>query len=194
MRAQSISRSGNPPIAITVAIAHIAVLVMLTRQPTHLPSDLKPESQVPVVTTGFVIEETRAHEVIPVPEVSLAEPKISPNVLQAVQWISDDWGDISGVTAAASAPELSRFQPVDPAVFARRARLQAGESVSVVVTVEVLADGRSGAVELTRESANPVANQAALAYARELRWTPGTRDHHAETMRVSIPVTLVWNA
>jgi hypothetical protein len=37
-------------------------------------------------------------------------------------------------------------------------------------------------------------DSAAVEYGRALRWIPGTQEHHAATMQVILPVTLVWKA
>ena len=145
------------------------------------------------VLLGVVLEEHRA-DPLPLPEVISVSPVIRLSPLQAVDFVAEEWGDISGVVAPASAPQLSRFQRVTPSTFAREAGLLAGQTASVVVTVEVLADGSAGVVEVTRGSGDPAVDEAAVAYCRQLHWIPGTREHHAETMRVTLPVTLVWTA
>jgi TonB family protein len=141
----------------------------------------------------MIIVEPGSRDNEPIPEVTPATPRVS-RAITMVQFESPDWGDISGVTAPTSAPILSRFQPVDSADFARSAGLQPGQAASVVLTVEVLPDGTVGAVEIARSSGDAAVDAAAAAYARELRWIPGTREHHAEAMRINLPVTLVWNA
>jgi hypothetical protein len=37
-------------------------------------------------------------------------------------------------------------------------------------------------------------DEAAVSYARLLRWIPGTEEHQAKAMRVSLPITLAWSA
>jgi len=83
---------------------------------------------------------------------------------------------------------------VNPASFARRAGLTAGQVAGVLLTVEVLPNGRTGTVEVLRGFGNAMVDAAAVAYARHLRWTPGTQNHHAQPMRINLPVVLVWNA
>jgi TonB family protein len=74
------------------------------------------------------------------------------------------------------------------------AGLQRGEVATVVLTIEVLPDGTVGSVEVARGFGDASVDAEAVAYGRRLRWTPGTREHHAEVMRINFPVTLVWSA
>jgi TonB family protein len=180
-------------IATGVLIVHAAVLALLMTLRTDFPRAVRSQPETPVVTC-FVVEETRVRDTVPIPEVTLQSPPVVVSALQMIKFEADDWGDISGVVAAASAPQLSRLQPVDATVFARNAGLALGQPATVVLIVEVLADGRVGTVEVARGSGDPSVDAAAVAYSRHLRWTPGTRDHQAETMRVTLPVTLVWNS
>lgn len=149
---------------------------------------------MPAALTTFIIDETATQDKVPVPEVTVEVPKLDPNSIRLIQFESGEWGDTSGIVAPASAPQLARFQPVNPRTFARRAGLAPGESASVVLLVEVLRDGHTGSVELFRGCGHPNVDAAAVAYARLLRWIPGTRDHHAEVMRVDLPVMLMWIA
>jgi TonB family protein len=152
-----------------------------------------PETYSPVIT-GFILEEQRALDKLPIAEVSLKTPRIDLQSITQVQFESAEWGDISGVTASSSAPQLSQFQPVTSALFARRAGLAPGHAASVVLVVEILPDGTVGSVQVTRSFGDPTVDAAAVAYARRLRWIPGTQNHQAQAMRISLPVTLVGSA
>ena len=180
-------------IAAVVTIAHALALSWLLIPRFHFQRDLPAPLQTPVMVVGFIKDE-QTQDTVPIPEVTLATPRMDLKAITMVQFESDDWGDISGVIASASAPTLSRFQPVDPAAFARRAGLPPGQAASVVLTVEVLPDGTVGTVEIARGFGDVAVDAAAVAYGRSLRWIPGTRGHHAEAMRITLPVTLVWNA
>jgi TonB family protein len=183
----------NWSIAAGVAIVHAAVLPGLLASPVGAEGRLAIPEDSPVVMAAFIAAERRAYDRVPIPEVILESPHVNLNSIRLIQFESEDWGDISAVVASSSAPQLSRFQPVDAAAFARRAGLAPGQVASVVLTVEVLPDGTVGSVEVARGFGDPVVDAAAIAYGRLLRWIPGTRDHRAETMRVSLPVTLVWS-
>jgi len=181
-------------VASAVLITHVMALASLMNWSTRSARVLDDAKVTPAAISAFIIDEQRAGGSVPIAEVVLDTPKIDFNGITQIQFESAEWGDISGVVAPASAPQLSRFQPVRVETFARRARLPAGQVASIVLTVEVLPDGTVGAIEITRGSKNPLADAAAVAYARRLRWIPGTDNHHAEAMRVQLPVTLAWNA
>jgi len=190
---QSISPCKNVLVAFAVLAAHITALAAVSGLSTCTRTDITSQRESQAVTTGFVMERAQADDVVPIAEAALAIPRAHLSSLQVVRFESTDWGDVSDVVSRASAPQLSRFQPVDPAAFARRAGLPPGQSASTVLTVEVLVDGRTGTVEISRGSGDAAVDRAALAYALLLRWIPGTRDRRAQAMRVSLPVTLVWN-
>jgi TonB family protein len=173
---------------------HLAVIVGLVALTPRGGPPARKALEAPAEVSAYIVEDPDTRDTVPVPEVKLLQPRSALDSIRMVRFTSADWGDISGVIAPASAPQLSRFQPVDPAVFARRAGLAEKQPASLVLTIEVLPDGRTGTVWMTRGSGNPAADEAAVAYARSLRWIPGTRDHHAEPMRVSLPITLVWKA
>ncbi len=150
------------------------------------------ETPVELAITAEIIDEGRGRDAVLIPEVTLARPRLALNTITLIRFESADWGDVSGVLAPASAPQLSRFQRVNPATFAHRAGLAAGQPASIVLTIEVLPDGTAGAIEVARAYDDPAVDAAAIAYARQLRWIPGTKNRHAESMRVNLPVTLVW--
>ena len=139
--------------------------------------------------TARIIVQRNTRDTVPIPEVQvhLQEPDLK--TLQLVRF-EDSSSDISGVIGSTSSPQLARAQIVDPVLYARRAGLTSGHSVTVLLVVEVLADGSVGAVTLLRGTASPAIDTAALEYARLLRWTPGTVNHQARAMRISLPVTL----
>src|SRR5580658_797498 len=173
------------PIAIGVLCLHLLALACLVEPGFGLGGDGPEHDKTATpVLNAFIIEETATLDKVPVPEVTLEVPTADLDSIRFVQFESGEWGDTSGIVAPASAPQLARFQPVDPGSFARRAGLAPGQGASVVLVVEVLRDGHTGSVELSRGCGHPAVDAAAVAYARLLRWTPGTRDHQAEIMRV----------
>jgi TonB family protein len=183
------------PVAIGVLCLHLIALAWLVEPGFGLGRDGPKHAETATAAlTAFIVDETATQDKVPVPEVTLEVPTADLNSIRFIQFESGEWGDTSGIVAPASAPQLARFQPVGPSSFARRAGLAPGEGASVVLVVEVLRDGHTGSVELSRGCGHPAIDAAAVAYARLLRWIPGTRDHHAEVMRVNLPVTLIWRA
>ena len=182
------------PMVAAVVIMHAVVLGPLSGIARSGRDPHGVEYTPPVVMTGFIIEELPILDTVEIPEAFFERPNVQLQTITQVQFESDEWGDISQVVAPSSAPQLSRFQPVDPASFARRAGLTPGQVASVLLTVEVLPNGRTGTVEVLRGFGDAMVDAAAVAYARQLRWTPGTQNHHARPMRINLPVVLVWNA
>ena len=179
-----LSRSG---FAIGVLAAHVVAITWISGPITAAVRQSEP-GDLPI--TAFVVKSEPSVRKALIPEGAFEKPRPDLSAIQMAQFEAAEWGDISDVIATSSAPQLSRFQPVDPSTFARRAGLAQGQSASLVLTVEVLPDGRVGTVEITRSTGDPKVDAAAVAYARLLRFIPGTREHRAETMRVSISVTL----
>jgi TonB family protein len=194
MRSNSAHTHLQWPIAAAVVIAHVIALAWLMTWTTQGVRERDAAQKNPTIIAGFIIDDERTRDRLPIAEVALETPRIALQSITQVQFESAEWGDISGVTASSSAPQLSRFQPITPALFARRAGLASGQAASVVLTVEILPDGTVGTVEVTRSFGDPAIDAAAVAYARRLRWVPGTQNHHAQAMRINLPVTLVWNA
>lgn len=171
--------------ALVVTVHGGAVGWFLTVHPhTQVPSSALPALEATILTADYAAYRE------PIPELELTAISIDSTAVQVVQFEAPEWGDISNVSAASSSPQLSRFQPVSAAVYARRAGLAPGESVTVLLVLEVLPDGRVGAVAVTRGTGEPRVDQLVIEYAQALRFTPGTQDRHAQRMRISLPITL----
>ena len=178
-------------LLITGAIvaAHVAIITLGLRAllPTRTArADVRGE----FFTTAQIIVQSQMWDKVPVPEVTLDSPVIEDSSLKLVQFDDSVEDELAGVIAPASAPRLSQFQTVGVSEYARRAHILPGHPVTVVLVVSVREDGRAGSVDVSRSSGNSVIDAAAVDYALELHWIPGTRDHTPEVMRVTLPVTL----
>jgi len=71
--------------------------------------------------------------------------------------------------------------------YPERARRDKREGV-VRLKVEVLADGKAGAVEVAKTSGSEDLDQAAVKAARKWRFKPAQRDGHAIPVWVEVPV------
>jgi TonB family protein len=129
-------------------------------------------------------------DAVPIPDVQLRRIRVDADSLRLIRFEDPDAGDISHVVASTSAPQLSRVQIVEPDPYARRAGLSIGRPATVFLILEILSDGSVGAISVSRSSGSAAADAAAAEYARQLRWTPGTMDHRAQTMRITFPITL----
>lgn len=187
------SHGANIVVVVAIGFVHFLAVGFLIHSAAHTPGNYA-DIVMPVDIKATVTTEERMPSTVPVPEVRIKEINSHTLAISQVRFEFLQWGDITNVTANSSTPQLSSFQPVDVAVFARRAGLLAGQVISVVLSVEVLENGTVGRVELIRGSANERANAAAVAYAKKLRWTPGTESHHAQSMRIMLPISLIWNS
>jgi hypothetical protein len=144
------------------------------------------------VMMAYVIEQRSDLDAIPIPEVKVVSIKNNVTGLTQVRFEDAEQGDISSVVAANSAPRLTEtcLQACDLAPFASAAGLTPGQVVTVVLMVEVLADGSTGLTDLVNSSGNVAADGEAIRYARSLHWIPGTKDHRAVSMRIRFPITL----
>jgi TonB family protein len=127
---------------------------------------------------------------VPAPQVRLEEPPPLEPALRQIQFGDSVEDELAGITGSASAPRLSRFQTADVGAYARRAHVNEGRAVTVVLVVNVLEDGSTGSADISRSSGNATVDAAAVDYALELRWIPGTRNQQPLAMRVLLPVVL----
>lgn len=97
-----------------------------------------------------------------------------------------------------AAPEAGRSVVIEPAIDPRRGLSEpvypAGEirmnhTGTVIISVQVLENGRVGAVRLEKSSGYPQLDAAATRAAARWRLTPGTRDGVPVAMWKQIPIT-----
>jgi len=88
--------------------------------------------------------------------------------------------------ATLAAPMLDADTGVDMLPYAREAALRAGEGATVVLRIEVLADGLPGRIAVDVSSGSDRVDQAAADYARAHRWIPG------ETAGVATAMWVRW--
>jgi TonB family protein len=173
---------------VVVVTAHAAVIWMfigimvLPRHQTVL--------QDPYVTAVSLIEERHISDVVPLPEVRLLTPTVDSTSLTFISFDDPDAGLINGITAPTSAPQLDPVVTVDTARYAVRAGLTAGDAVTVVLAIEVLADGSAGAISIVNSTGDSAIDAAAIDCARALKWIPGTVDRRARVMRIHFALTL----
>jgi TonB family protein len=141
------------------------------------------------VTFGQIFVQSESPDRVPLPLLTLDAVNVDSQLSQ-IQFDDSIEEDLGAVIGSVSAPRLSRYQSVDLSVYARRAEVLPSHPVTVILAVSVLEDGRAGSVDVSRSSGNAAADAAAVDYALELRWIPGTRDRIPRAMRILLPVTL----
>jgi len=146
----------------------------------------------PPAIMAYVAEQSNDMDVVATPEVKLTTLRSNVAELTQVRFEDAEQGDVADVVATASAPRLTETcaQVCDPSRFVANAGLAPGQAVTIVLVIEVLADGSTGSTDVFKSSGNSAADAAAVQYARSLHWVPGTRDRQALSMRIRFPVTL----
>lgn len=182
-----------------IIILHVGFYVAFTslnppREAARVPPDIEyvPIDKVPV----------KDPEPIPLPGDEVQITRVTPTtVVQRpdLSIDSSDWevvsppGPVDRVDHPIAAPVIVAPQidtrgglrePVYPA-----SEIRLNHSGTVVLSVEVLANGAVGNVRLVRSSGYPKLDEAALRVAREWRLIPGTRDGAATAMWKDIPIT-----
>jgi TonB family protein len=127
----------------------------------------------------------------PIPEVHLVIPEFEGELPIDVVFGDPDWDAVPGVTGLVSSPQPVDVSEKEIREYSRRAGLVGGDSATVILGVEVHANGSVGEVSVIVSSGNIAADVAAADYVASLRWIPGSRNHHATEMKIRWPVTLV---
>lgn len=178
-------------VSAAVIIVHGIVLWILTEAETGAPRQTVPADLY--VTILPLVRQRHALE-MPLPEVHLSIPAIDSTAIGFVSFIDPNADLVPGITAPKSAPRLDSVVSVDSRPYAVRAGLAAGEAVTVVLEIEVLADGSVGQVTVVSGSGNSAIDQEAVNYAHALQWIPGTVERRARVMRINYAVTLALPA
>jgi TonB family protein len=106
-----------------------------------------------------------------------------PNERVALSGGVDDEG-LKDHESPMSAPRLAPVQSVDVSDVARCAGVAADRPLIVILSVQVDTRGSAMAVDVARSSGVGAADQAAIEYARLLRWIPGVVNGAPRAMRV----------
>lgn len=93
-------------------------------------------------------------------------------------------------TAALDPPKIDPSFAPDMARFTERANLPFGQSVTVLLLLDIAADGSVITARVARSSGNDDANSAAIEYAYTTRWIPGTVDGQPQVMKANLTVIL----
>ena len=152
------------------------------------PRPVKPERtyEGPVVERPIYVPKSER------PEFEVAQDPEST----APRSVTNDPGQAAGPGAGASAPpepvivgpEIDRRMGLSEPVYPiHEIRMQ--HTGTVVLSVQVLANGRVGEVRLEKSSGYPALDQSAMREARRWRLIPGTRDGVTAVMWKQIPIT-----
>jgi TonB family protein len=179
----------SPLVAgVAVATAHAATFLLLLHG-WRLPLLQGADGEVSRQTIVSFIERARTHDSVALPEMHLLSPTVDQTITN-VSFEDPDADLVPGIIGPASAPQPDPAVVVDPTPFALRAGLNTGESVTVILTFEVLVDGSVGQVTVVTGTGSSLIDAAAMDYARSLRWIPATTNRRATVRRINFPVTL----
>lgn len=189
------SRGDSAPSYASLLLAGVAVitvhgaalLAVLHERRQPLVHETKEEASYQA--TVSIIDAARVHDVVILPEMRLVSPSIEAAITK-ISFEDPDADIVPGIIGPASAPQLDPAVAVDPQPYARRAGLNPGEAVTVILAIEVLVDGSAGQVIVVTGAGNSTIDDAAMAYARSLRWIPATTNRRATVRRIALPVTL----
>jgi TonB family protein len=88
------------------------------------------------------------------------------------------------------APKIDPDQWMNIAPFASRAQLAQGEVVTVILLLQIAADGSVISALVVRSNGNEAANEAAIEYAKATQWISGEIDGEPRAMQASLTVIL----
>jgi hypothetical protein len=133
-------------VAAAVFALHAVALWLLrgTLLPSTQPAALA-DLQTPVFT---VIRRLQPPDAVPLPEFRVQKPNFDSTAISLITFTDPDAGLVGGITAPSSAPQLDPAVPLNVSSYALRAGLTAGEAVTLVLAVEVLADGSAGSIAI----------------------------------------------
>ncbi len=153
-----------------------------------VPDEIKPIPREPVID----VQPTPAHVFAPDP----TPPKVT--------YAQDETPRLTGSTTPnRELPPISRGeappQPtiVEPAVPSRgltdplypASAIRAGHTGTVVLSLEILENGRVGQIQVLQSSGHESLDQSALREARKWRFVPGTRDGIPVIRWKQVPIT-----
>ena len=180
-------RLGRMAIAMTVLALHAAALENVLRNGSRqLPRSVE---EIPAAEAEIIESGEEPYKVPAADLQFITVPVEFPGILQVEldDSVQDELGE---VVSPISAPHVARVQSVDLATFARRLKLPPGVALTILLRVQVTEDGWVDSADVIRTSGNEAADAAAIDYAQELRWVPGTINHSPKTQRVMFSVTL----
>ena len=188
------SQRGSRLVAESVVIAvHVLGLMLATLQPQYRSSE--DVSVVPSVLIGEFLRETKAENRISVFEITLVELPLKQLTSDVPPALPIHLNDADTATAIApsipfSAPRVEPGMVVESIPFVPNARWAAGRRVTVILAVDVSANGTVADVILERGTGDEAVDTTAIRHARKLRWIPGVLAGQPRQMRTRLVLTM----
>jgi TonB family protein len=164
--------------ALFVGGGHLAIALFVmnnvvrsqTRSPAVEPIIVFVEPQRPVIDSLSLQSEQ------PASQLALVAPELPPQAML--------------VETAVDPPKVDPGFAPDMAFYSQRANLTHGTKASVMLLLDIAADGSVITAQLVRGSDDAAVNAVAIEYAKATRWIPGTVDGVPRTMQASLNVIL----
>jgi periplasmic protein TonB len=172
------------------------IKAFITQPPVYLPTPTDPQPPKRVVIDDVTIEPRPLQPTV-VPIVD--EFPVEPSDTAPYAPVPSTPGDFFTPGDVVAPP-----QPVviEPRIDARRGLsepfyppqvIREGGEGTVLLSIQILADGRVGQVKLDRSSGHPKLDESALREAKKWRFVPGTSDGKPMAMWKQLPVTFRLN-
>lgn len=158
------------PVLALVIGTHALGIALLSRSTTIRIS----KSVEPPTATVAILPRIRDISGKDVPDVSAQLPRLS-NPLRGlhIDQPQIEFEVARNGNAVSAAPSLIGQARNDMSDYVHRAALRHGEGATVVLRIEVLATGHPGRIVVDASSGRRQVDQAAIDYARTLRWNAG---------------------
>jgi TonB family protein len=186
------SRARRAFIAGTVVVLHVAGALALMGETLSVSFTATTYSYTPVA--AYLLDEVA-------PEVTISAAPTSINWELAPLPVEIELPQLAKIDIEDAAPtetvlQFGQFIPPRPedanagnlSEFERAASLRPGEMVRVILRIEVLPDGSTGTVAIDTASGNLHADDAAVRYARSLRWVPASYGGEPTRIKIRLPV------
>lgn len=183
------NRRNRALTGVIVVVLHTMFWWMFT-ETLKASDEGAPRPAVHALLVTNIVAPHRLTDVVPLPQVKWRVPPIDRPTLTQVRFVDPDADLVHGVIAPASAPREDPARRIDMEFYAYQAGLVAGQAATVVLSIEVRADGTVGDVSVLNSSGNVAVDEEAIVYVHMLHWIPGSVNRHARAMRIRWPVTL----
>jgi periplasmic protein TonB len=184
--------------ALSSGLTPSMIKSFITQAPVYLPAPVEPMPTKPVDIKDPTIEPkpldpTYVRPVIDFPTDALTD---TATIYAPVPTTPGDFTG-SGDVVAPPQPVV-----VEPRIDARRGLsepfyppqvIREGGEGTVLLSIQILADGRVGEVKLDRSSGHPKLDESAMREAKRWRFVPGTSDGKPMAMWKQLPVTFRLN-
>jgi TonB family protein len=163
---------------LAILLAHMGVLSLLRQDPMdvrRLRADYEP--MFAELITADARPETRDPPIAAVldPSLDLQPPALPLDAIPKSQVV---------------APRIDPEWRLDLGPFISRAQLDHGEVVTVLMILQIAADGSVISAAIVRSNGDDAANSAAIDYAKTTRWIAGEVDGESQPMQASLTVIL----